>query len=230
MQGYKLLFCLIALSVVHASSADEQMMDDTSAVAVASDLRRSSSVDTVVIEMGVQSAIQEDRISREPSSRRTIEPETSEAGIDNYYDRDAYITERVQRLILDEARYAVRARIYNAAGAGFMWLAGLSAGTTTVISILGGSEIVPPVAASVATGCLGAFSGVCMWASTQCKKSGDQYYQASTSIQIALGVPRQFISPKVDIRIDPFRQGPQASEPPRTHGAIHSSAARRTGS
>lgn len=132
---------------------------------------------------------------------------TAEAlfNIGNYYDRNAYITERVRKLILDEARFETRAKIYNVLGTGAMWLAGLSSGTTVFISAFGASEYIDSRVANLATTCLGGFSAICMWTSAQLKKSATQYQQASRDIQVKLNVPSRLITHPVDIRIDPFR-------------------------
>lgn len=125
----------------------------------------------------------------------------------NYYDREAYISERVRKLILDEARFETRAKIYNVLGTGFMWLAGLSSGATVFISAFGASEHIDSRVANLATTCLGRLSAICMWTSAQLKKSATQYQQASRDIQVKLNVPSRLITHPVDIRIDPYRAG-----------------------
>lgn len=125
--------------------------------------------------------------------------------VSDYYDRDEYLSRKIQKMILEEAQYDVRAKVYNYLGTGAMWVAGISGFATTVVSILGGASIIPPVASAVSTGCLGAFTTFCVWGSAQFKKSAGQYHQASTTIQVKLGVPPKLIAPQVDIRIDPLR-------------------------
>lgn len=141
--------------------------------------------------------------------RHAVSRETqaeSDVDIARYYDRDKYIGDHVQKLILKEASYDARSTAYNFISVAFMWGAGISGGTTAIVSTLGGASIIPPHVANVTTACLTAVSGVCVWASLQCKKSAKQYHDASKDIQLKLGLPKKLISPQVDIRIDPFRQ------------------------
>jgi hypothetical protein len=131
---------------------------------------------------------------REPSFRAS-----------DYYDRDGYIGQKVQKMILEEARYDARSKAYNVLGTGCMWVAGISGFATTVVSILGGASIIPPIASTVSTACLGSFTTFCIWGAAQFKKSATQYHQASTNIQVRLGLPTNLIVPQVDIRIDPLK-------------------------
>jgi hypothetical protein len=144
---------------------------------------------------------------REPSyvAPSSAEPTAQPFDVAAYYDREAYLTGHVRKLIVDEATFNARATIYNKLGTAAMWVAGISGFATTVVSTLGAASIIPPEAASVSTACMGAFTTFCIWTSAQFKKSGSQYHQASTAIQVKLGVPSKLITPQVDIRIDPLR-------------------------
>lgn len=146
------------------------------------------------------------RISRSRSISTPAARASSEVQFDvsHYYDREAYISERVQKMILEEAKYNARAQVYNFLGTSCMWLAGLSSGATVFVSALGASEHIDSKIANLTSTCLGSFSGICMWGATQFKKSAAQYHHASTTIQLKLGIPPVLMTPQVDIRIDPL--------------------------
>lgn len=128
--------------------------------------------------------------------------------VGEYFDREAYLTEKVRDLLKLEMAYDFRTQAYSRVGSLCMWSAGLSVGSATILSVLSSANIIDPQLGNVLTACLSAGSGVCMWAGGQLKKSSKKYEEASRKIKHNLGLPNTLMRPSVDIRIDPLRLGP----------------------
>lgn len=145
--------------------------------------------------------------------------------LNDYYNREQYISEHVRQLILTEARYNMRANVFNSLGSVLSWAGGVATAGTAFISALGASEYMNSRSANLTSTMLGVASGLCVWAGSQLKKTSSEYHKASIRIQLTLGIPKSVVSPLVDVRIDlPRSQADQADaggqQLPRTNSTM----------
>ena len=142
-----------------------------------------------------------DAEAEEKASNATIKIEGVQ-DLGRYFDREAYMRKNVQQLIDKEQDCENRQIYYNKASMAFQWLAGIGAGMTSIMGACGAAEYIDPKAANFLTTCLGVATGLFGWASVQCRKSADQYYQAGIQINKTLGVSPDTMIPTVNALFD----------------------------
>lgn len=122
----------------------------------------------------------------------------------NYYNKEEMLKRHFEGLLKDLELYETKIHYFNIAHSVCSWGAGLAGLATTIISILGSSEIIHSVEANVAGGSIAAGTTFMIWAAAQCRKNIKKYSDCIRKNKEALGVPKAFLGEppldEVDVR------------------------------